>query len=138
MNDFVTLRNIQHTNGNLPLKGPALGSADKYAVASVSLVDQAGFPLANFVVRSEFSVNSHWLATFFEINKSRIQSYFLLFSNEKGRFAWKIHKWKTSFKIKYVNKNFVNFIQISTASHIKLWIYEVTLNELSNVSGLIF
>ena len=28
----------------------------------------------------------------------------------------KICKWKTSFKIKYVNKNFVNFIQISTAS----------------------
>ena len=30
----------------------------------------------------------------------------------------KIRKWKTSFKIKYVNKNFINFNQISTASRI--------------------
>ena len=30
----------------------------------------------------------------------------------------KIHKQNTSFKIKYVNKNFVNFIQISIASRI--------------------
>ena len=29
-NNFVTLRNIQHTSGNRPLKGPPLGSADKY------------------------------------------------------------------------------------------------------------
>ena len=30
LNNFVTLRNIQHTSGNRPLKGPLLGSADKY------------------------------------------------------------------------------------------------------------
>ena len=29
-NNFVTLHNIQHTSGNRPLKGPALGSAHKY------------------------------------------------------------------------------------------------------------
>ena len=28
LNNFVTLRNIQHTSGNRPLKGPP--SADKY------------------------------------------------------------------------------------------------------------
>ena len=49
----------------------------------------------------------------------------------------KIRKWKNSFKKKYVNKNFVNFIQISTASHIELWSYEMMLNELSNASGLV-
>ena len=30
LNNFVTLRNIKHTSGNRRLKGPALGSADKY------------------------------------------------------------------------------------------------------------
>ena len=30
MNNFITLCNIQHTSGNQPLKGPRLGSSDKY------------------------------------------------------------------------------------------------------------
>ena len=30
LNNFITLRNIQHTSGNWPLKGPASGLADKY------------------------------------------------------------------------------------------------------------
>ena len=39
LNDFITLHNIQHASGNPPLKGPTLGSADKYTIyfASVSL-----------------------------------------------------------------------------------------------------
>ena len=30
LNNFVTLRSIQHASGNGSLKGPTLGSADKY------------------------------------------------------------------------------------------------------------
>ena len=30
LNNFVRFGNIQHTSGSWPLKGPALGSADKY------------------------------------------------------------------------------------------------------------
>ena len=30
LNNFVALHNIQYTSGIQPLKGPALGSADKY------------------------------------------------------------------------------------------------------------
>ena len=50
------------------------------------------------------------VSDFFESKKSRIQSYFLLFLNEKSCFLWKKLncKWKTSCKIKYVSKNFVN------------------------------
>ena len=34
------LHNIQHTSGNPPLKGPALGSADKYTtLLPLALVD---------------------------------------------------------------------------------------------------
>ena len=54
-----------------------------------------------------------------------------LASNEK------VCKWKTSFKVIYVNKNFVNFIQIPTASCKQHQSYEMMLNELSNASGLI-
>ena len=36
MNNFVTLHNIQHTSGNRPLKGPGLGSADKYTTLLLS------------------------------------------------------------------------------------------------------
>ena len=32
LNNLVTLGNIQHTSGNLPLKEPPLGSADKYTI----------------------------------------------------------------------------------------------------------
>ena len=32
MNNFVTLRNIQHTSENRPSKGSALRSANKYAI----------------------------------------------------------------------------------------------------------
>ena len=38
LNNFFTLRNIQHTSGNRPLKGPALGSADKYTTLPIKPV----------------------------------------------------------------------------------------------------
>ena len=81
-----------------------------------------------------FLLNSHWLVTIFKVKKVGSNSAFVF--KQKSLCIWKICKWKTNFKIKYVNKNFVNFIQISTPTHIKLWSYEMMLNKLSNASGL--
>ena len=86
--------------------------------ASISLADKAGFPLAIFCVRSNFLLNFHWLATFFKVKKVGSNLTFYCFRKKKVTSYEKIRKWKTSFKFKYVNKNFVNFIQVSTASRI--------------------
>ena len=105
LNNFVTLRNIQRASGNRPLKGSTLGTPV--------------FHLRLFSTKrlfAEFSLVSN----FFRSKKSRIKSYFSLFSNEKSRFIRKNSQVENCFKIKYVNKNFVNFIQISTASRIQL------------------
>ena len=84
--------------------------------ASVSLADEAGFTLANFFAQSEFLLNSHWLATFFEVKEVGSNPTFYSFQSKEIILYEKIFKWKTSFKIRYVNNDFVNFIQISTAS----------------------
>ena len=99
------MRSIQHTIGNRLLKGPELGSADKYTTffASVSLADQAGFP-PNFYVQSESLLNSHWFATFIEAKEVESNPTLYYFRTKKVASYVKIRKWKTSFKIEYVNK----------------------------------
>ena len=86
--------------------------------APVSLADLAAFALANFFCSkgpfAEFSL----VSDFFQSKKGKIKSYFYCFRTKKVASFEKIPKWKTSFKIKYVNKSFVNFIQISTAFRI--------------------
>ena len=109
------LCNIQHTSRNWPLKGHALGSTDKYTTllplaCSIKLVLHLQF----FFARSNFLLNSHWLAMFFTVKKVGFNTTFYFFRMKKVASYEKICKWKTSFiKIKYVNKNFVN-VQIST------------------------
>ena len=138
MNNFVTLGIIQHVTGNRPLKGPALRSADKCTtLLQLAWLIKPVFHLRIFFVWSNFLLNSHLLATFFEVKKVGSNPTFYCFQTKKVVSSEKICKWKTSFNIKYVNKNFVNFIQRATASHIWLWSYEMMLNELSSVSGLI-
>ena len=103
MINFIALCNIQYRSGNRSLKGPAFGSADKYTtLLSLAWLIKLIFHLRILLHDMTFLLNSHWLANFFKKKKSRIQSYFLLFSNE-SHSVWKI---------------FVNFIQISIASHI--------------------
>ena len=117
LNNFVTLRNIQHTSGNRSLKGPALRSADKYTtLLPLAWPINPVFHLRIFFVRSDFLLYSHWLATFFEVKKVGSNPTFYCFRTKKVASYEKICKGKTSFNIKYVNKNFVNFIEISTAS----------------------
>ena len=76
------------------------------------------FHLRIFFVRSEFLLNSHWLATFFEVKKVGSNPTFYCFRAKKVASYKKFCKWKASFKIKYSNKYLVIFIQISTASRI--------------------
>ena len=139
MINSVTLCNIQHTSGNRPSgKGPTLGSANKYTtLLPLAWLIKPVFHLRIFSFEATFLLNSHWLATFFDIKKVGSNPTFYCFWKKKIASNEKICKWKTSFKIKYVNKNFVNFMQVSTTSHIKLWSYEMTLNEHSNASSLI-
>ena len=70
LSNFVKLLNIQRTSRNRPLKGPTLGSADKYTtLLPLAWPIKSGFSLANFFVQSYFLLNSHWFATFFEVKK---------------------------------------------------------------------
>ena len=87
---------------------------------AISFTDQAGVPLANYFVRSDFLLNSHWLATFLQSKKVESNPTFYCFGTKRGPSYEKICKWKSSFKfkIRYVNKNFVDFIQISSASRV--------------------
>ena len=80
------LRNTQHTSGNQPLRA-RLGLADKYTNL---------FPLAwrikpvstcKFFRTKQLFAEFSLVSDFFGSKKSRIQSYFLLFSNEKSRFV---------------------------------------------------
>ena len=108
MNNSVTLCNIQHTSGNQSLKGPTLESADKYTtLLPLTWPIKPVFSLAPFFVQSNFLLNPHWLATFFEVKKVGSNPTFYCFWMKKAASLEKIRKWKTSFKIKYVNKNFV-------------------------------
>ena len=86
--------------------------------SSVSLANSVGFPLTNFFIQSYFLLNSHWLVAFFEVRKVGFNPTFYCFLKKKVTLYEKNCKWETSFKIKYVKKDFVNFIQISTASRI--------------------
>ena len=73
MNNFVTLHNIQHTSGNRPLKRPRLGSGRL-----------SRFYTCDFFRKKRLFAEFSLVSDFFR----RIQSYFLLFSNEKSHFAW--------------------------------------------------
>ena len=44
----------------------------------------AGFSLANFFVQSDFLLNSHWLATFFEVKKVGSNPTFIVFERKKS------------------------------------------------------
>ena len=81
------LRNVHHTSGNRPLKGPALGPTDKYTtLLPLAWPIKPVFHLRIFCTKplfAEFSLVSN----FFRSKNSRIQSYFLLFWNEKIRFV---------------------------------------------------
>ena len=72
--NFVTLHNIQHIIGNRPLKGPTLGSADKYTTLL----------LLALPIKLVFHLQIFLVSNFFWSKQSRIQSYFLLLSNEKS------------------------------------------------------
>ena len=61
---------------------------------------------------TKFSLFSY----FFWSKKVGCNPTFYCFWTKKVTSYEKIRKWKTGFKIRYVNKNFVNFIQTSTAS----------------------
>ena len=67
---------------------------------------------------SNFLAKSHWLAAFLFLKKVGFNPTFYYFWTKKVASYEKTRKWKINFKFKYVNKNFVNFIQISTASRI--------------------
>ena len=54
-------------------------------------------------------LNSHWLATFFEVKKIGSNPTFYCFQAKKVASYEKIRKWKTSVKIKYGDKNFCEF-----------------------------
>ena len=84
MNNFVTLRNIQHASGNRTLKGHALGSADKYTTLLPLAWPIKPVSTEEFFRSKRRFAEFYWLATFFEVIKSRIQSYFLSFSKEKS------------------------------------------------------
>ena len=113
------LCNVQHKSGNRPLKGPALGSAGKYTtLLPLAWLIKPVLHLRIFSYEVTFLLNSHWLVTFFEVKKVGSNPTFYCFQTKKVASHEKTCKWKTSFKIKYVNKTFVNFIQISTASRI--------------------
>ena len=62
----------------------------------------------HFFVQSNFLLNSLWLATFFKVKKVGSNPTFYCFRTTKVGLYEKIRKWKTSFNIKYVNKNFAN------------------------------
>ena len=110
MNNFVTLRNIQYKSGNQSLKGPALGSAVKYTtLLSLAWPIKPVFHLQIFSFKATFCVNSHWLATFFEVKKVESNPIFYCFRTKKVASYEKIRKWKVSFKIKYAIKNFCKF-----------------------------
>ena len=117
-NSIQTLvQNIQHARGNRSLKGPTLGSADKYTtLLPLASPIKPVFHLRIFFVRSEFLLS--WLATFFEVKKVGSNPTFYCFRAKKVASYKKIRKWKASFKINYSNKYLVIFIQISTASRI--------------------
>ena len=57
------------------------------------------FPLANFFVQSNLLLNSHQLANFFEVKKSRIQSYFFIaFERKKSLWTKKFASGKLSLR----------------------------------------
>ena len=85
MNNFVTLRNIQHTSRNRPLKRPKLGSADKSLLCLRKLGQLSWFSTCKFFLTKRLFAEFLFVSDIFR----RIQSYFLLFSNEKSHFAWK-------------------------------------------------
>ena len=110
---------------------PALGSADKYTtLLPLAWLIKPVLHLRFFSYEVTFLLNSHWLATFFEVKKVGSNRTFYCFRSKKVASYKKIRHWKTSFKIKFINKNCVNFIQISTAPAFN---FEV-MNELSNAS----
>ena len=58
------------TSGNGSFKGSALGSAYKYTtLLPLAWPIKLVFHLQIFFIQSNFLLNSHWLATFFEVKK---------------------------------------------------------------------
>ena len=115
MNNFVTFRNIQHTSGHQPLKGPALGSADKYtALFPLAWLIKPVFHLQIFSYEAPFSKLS-LVSDLFRRKKVRSNPTFC-FRTKNVASNVKIRKWKTSVKIKYVNKNSLN--ELSNASNL--------------------
>ena len=98
------LRNIQNTGGNRPLKGAALGSADKYI--TLLLLARPNKPIFDLQIFSyNFLLSSHWLLTFFELKKLGSNPIFYCFRTKKVASNEKIRKWKTSFKISMSIRN---------------------------------
>ena len=83
-----TLRSIQHTIGNQPLKWPALGSADKYTTLLPLVWSIKPVFHLEFFRKKRFFAKVSLVSECFRSKKSRIQSY-LLFSNEKKSLPMK-------------------------------------------------
>ena len=124
MNNFITSRNIQSTIGNRPLKRPAWGSADKYTTLLLLAWSIKPVYHLNFFARSDFLLNFHWLADFFEVKKEESNPTFYCFRTQRVASYGKIRKWKTSFKI--MSTKFCKFYpNIHHIPHLtlKLWNY---------------
>ena len=78
------LCNVQHKSGNRPLKGPALGSAGKYTtLLPLAWLIKPVLHLRIFSYEVTFLLNSHWLATFFEVKKVGSILLFIVFKRKK-------------------------------------------------------
>ena len=78
------LCNVQHKSGNRPLKGPALGSAGKYStLLPLAWLIKPVLHLRIFSYEVTFLLNSHWLATFFEVKKVGSNPTFYCFRTKK-------------------------------------------------------
>ena len=74
------LCNIQYTSGNQSLKGPAIGSDDKYTtLLLLAWSNKPVFQLLSFSYKAKFAE--------FSLVSNFFQSNFLLLSNEKSRFV---------------------------------------------------
>ena len=122
--NFIALHNIQHTSRNRSLKGPILGSADKCTtLLLLAWPIEPVFYLQFFLYKATL-LNSHWLATVFEVKKIRVQSYFLLILNEKSGFVWKNLKVENQLQDQVCQQEFCKFypnIHCMPHSTLNLW-----------------
>ena len=118
LNNFVTLRNVQHSSGNRPLEGTALRGQ---LISTLLCFCQLGllnrFCICGFFRTKRLFPEFSFVSDFFRSKKGSNPTLYC-FRTKKVISYEKIRKWKTSFQINYVNKNFVNFIQISTVFRI--------------------